>query len=453
MAYKHRLLFVDDEVSILKSLKRLFRKENYDIFIAEGGQKALDLIAEVGKPFSLIISDQRMPGMNGAEFLAKAKLVFPRARRILLTGYSDLDALVAAVNEGEIHRYLAKPWNDDDLILAVRQEIQQYGLIIENLRLQSLTKKQNKQLALLNNDLEAKVEERSQEILVKNKQLSTLNSKLENNFLNTVRAFGSIVEISNPSMAGHGRRVSEMAVSICRAMALSEDEVEVVEIAALLHDLGVIGQQGPAYNHMGKNSDEAQKQYEAHPASGQAMVQFIDNLDQVGLLIRSHHENYDGSGFPDGLSEEEIPLGSQAIAVADLYDRVVYLKVDSEKAYREVTMQSDISIDHLSEVEVLRKAAEIELKKNSFIKFDPDIVKAFLKILQKKGKTAEKEQGVSLTEVKEGMVLSRSLYCRSGRFLLPHQTELSAHFIDKLRHLTHNDPVREPIYVMRQGRR
>lgn len=109
MAYKHRLLFVDDEVSILKSLKRLFRKEKYEIFIADGGQKALDLIAEVGKPFSLIISDQRMPGMNGAEFLTKAKDIFPRARRILLTGYSDLDAIVSAVNDGEIHRYLAKP--------------------------------------------------------------------------------------------------------------------------------------------------------------------------------------------------------------------------------------------------------------------------------------------------------------------------------------------------------
>ncbi len=449
MAYKHRLLFVDDEVSILKSLKRLFRKENYEIFIAPGGQDALDLIAEVGKPFSLIISDQRMPGMNGAEFLTKAKVIFPRARRILLTGYSDLDAIVAAVNDGEIHRYLAKPWNDDDLILAVRQEIQQYGLIIENLRLQALSKKQNKELAELNDSLEAKVEQRSQEVIAKNNQLSVLNTKLENNFLNTVRAFGSIVEISNPTMAGHGRRVSEMAVAICRAMNLSEEEIEIVEIAALLHDIGVIGLQGGSYSYSGKNTEEMQKQYETHPASGQAMVQFIDNLDQVGLLIRSHHENYDGTGFPDGLTEEEIPLGSQAIGVADLYDRIVHLKVDTEKAYRDVTMQSEVSIDHLNELDVLRKSAELELKKASFVKFDPDIVKVFLKILQQKGKTVNKEDGLDLPELKVGMVLSRSLYCRSGRFLLPHQTELTTQFIDKLQHLHHNDPVREPIYVTR----
>jgi response regulator RpfG family c-di-GMP phosphodiesterase len=452
MAYKHRLLFVDDEASILKALKRLFRKEKYEIFTAEGGQAALDLIADIGKPFSLIISDQRMPGMNGAEFLTKAKAVFPRARRILLTGYSDLDAIVAAVNEGEIHRYLSKPWNDADLVQAVRQEIQQYGLIIENLRLQALSKKQNQELAQLNNNLEAKVEERSVEVITKNKQLSVLNAKLENNFLNTVRAFGSIIEIANPSMAGHGRRVSEMAVATCRGMGLAGDEVDVVEIAALLHDIGVIGQQGVTYNHGGKNSDEEQRQYETHPASGQAMVQFIDNLDQVGLLIRSHHENYDGSGFPDGLSEDEIPLGSQAIAVADLYDRIVYLKVDAEKAYREVTMQSDVSIDHISEMDVLRKAAEIELKRASFVRFDPDIVKAFLKILQQKGPTVKTEEGVKLADLKVGMVLSRSLYCRSGRFLLPHQTELSDRFVEKLQHLHHNDPVREPIYINRLGR-
>jgi response regulator RpfG family c-di-GMP phosphodiesterase len=449
MAYKHRILFVDDEVSILKSLKRLFRKEKYEIFLAEGGRKALELIAEVGKPFSLIMSDQRMPGMNGAEFLTKAKGLFPRARRILLTGYSDLDAIISAVNDGEIHRYLTKPWNDDDLILAVRQEIEQYDLIIENLRLQALNKKQNKQLARLNDNLEAKVAKRSQEVLTKNKQLSVLNEKLEANLLNTVRAFGSIIEISNPTMAGHGRRVSEMAVAICRAMELSKEEIEVVEIAALLHDIGVIGQPGMHYNYAGKNTEDNQQQYETHPASGQAMVQFIDHLDQVGLLIRSHHENYDGSGFPDGLSEEEIPIGSQAIAVADLYDRIVHLKSYKEKSYQEVMMQSDISIDHLKERDILCKAAELELKKNSFIKFDPDIVKVFLKILQKKGNTVDKEQGLSLRELKKGMVLSRSLYCRSGRFLLPHQTTLSVRFLEKLQHLHHNDPVREPVYVHR----
>ncbi len=450
MAYKHRVLFVDDEVSILKALKRLFRKEKYELFFAEGGQNGLDLFAEVGKPFSLIISDQRMPGMNGAEFLTKAKAIYPRARRILLTGYSDLDAIVAAVNEGEIHRYLAKPWNDDDLILAVRQEIRQYELILENLRLQALSKEQNKKLAQMNATLESKVEERSKEILVKNKQLSKLNQKLERNFLNTVRAFGSIVEISNPSMAGHGRRVSEMAVAISREMGFEGLEIQQVEIAGLLHDIGVIGQKGEPYNYYGKNSPAIQKQYELHPASGQAMVQFIDNMDQVGLIIRCHHENYDGSGFPDGLSEEEIPLGSQAIAAADMYDRMVHVPGDNGRGFFEDEILLNGTPDQLH----LKKAAEAALKKNSFIRFDPDVVKAFLKILQKKGDEVkqEREQEVKLGDLKEGMVLSRSLYCLSGRFLLPHQTELTDHYIEKLRRLHHNDPVRMPVYIKSQAR-
>lgn len=442
MAYKHRILFVDDEVSILKSLKRLFRKEKYELFFGEGGQNALDLIADIGKPFSLIVSDQRMPGMNGAEFLAKAKVIFPRARRILLTGYSDLDALVSAVNDGEIHRYLAKPWNDDDLILTVRQEIEQYDLIIENLRLQALTKKQNQELLQLNNNLESKVAERSQEIMAKNKQLSSLNTRLENNFLNTVRAFGSIIEISNPIMAGHGRRVSEMAVAICRKMDLSEPEVEQVEMAALLHDLGVIGQ-GVAYNHSGDNQPETRQQYETHPASGQAMVQFIDNMDQVGLLIRSHHENYDGSGFPDGLSEGEIPVGAQVIAAADMYDHIVHLPTQADRFKRGILTSGSRD----DELRALKKVAETELKQNSFVKFDPAVVKVFLSVIQQKAKVVKTERELKLADLKAGMILARSLYCRSGRFLLPEQTGLTSKFVDKLQHLHHNDPVREPIYV------
>ncbi len=443
MAYKHRVLFVDDEASILKSLKRLFRKEKYELFFAEGGQNALDLIDGLGKPISLIVSDQRMPGMNGAEFLAQAKVIFPRARRILLTGYSDLDALVAAVNEGNIHRYLAKPWDDDGLVLAVRQEIEQYDLIVENLRLQALSKKQNQQLVQLNQNLEAKVAERSQEIIAKNKQLSSLNARLENNFLNTVRAFGSIIEIANPAMAGHGRRVSEMSVAICREIGLDASEVEQVEMAALLHDLGVIGLQGQAYKHFGENPPDVRKRYELHSASGQAMVQFIDNLDQVGLLIRSHHENYDGSGFPDGLSEGEIPLGSQIISASDMYDRIVHLQTRRDRLKRQIMP----SVDRKDELQALKKDAETELKQQSFVKFDPAVVKAFLVVVQQKGKAVRTEREVKLVDVKAGMILSRALYCRSGRFLLPENAELIDRFVGKLKHLHYNDPVREPVYV------
>ena len=109
LKYKHTLLFVDDEKSITKALHRLFRKDGYHIITASSGMEGLELLEKAERPVSLIISDQRMSGMNGAQFLEKAKKIFPDAVRFLLTGYSDMDAVVEAVNKGEIHRYLTKP--------------------------------------------------------------------------------------------------------------------------------------------------------------------------------------------------------------------------------------------------------------------------------------------------------------------------------------------------------
>ena len=143
LKYKHTLMFVDDERAITKALHRLFRKDGYHILTASSGMEGLELLEKAKNPISLIISDQRMPQMNGAQFLERAKKIFPDAIRFLLTGYSDMDAVVDAVNKGEIHRYLTKPWNDDDLLLQVRQSLEQFELLVENRRLLKLTNRQN----------------------------------------------------------------------------------------------------------------------------------------------------------------------------------------------------------------------------------------------------------------------------------------------------------------------
>ena len=106
LRYTHKLLIVDDEESITKALQRVFRREGYEIHTALSGQEGLAVLTAAGDRFSLIISDQQMPGMSGAQFLEKAKEISPHARRIILTGYSDMDAIVDAINRGEIHRYL-----------------------------------------------------------------------------------------------------------------------------------------------------------------------------------------------------------------------------------------------------------------------------------------------------------------------------------------------------------
>jgi FixJ family two-component response regulator len=171
---EHTILFVDDEESILKTIKRLFMDEDYRIITANGGQAALDLL-NGGETPAVIVSDQRMPQMGGAEFLAKAKEKLPQSIRMVLTGYADVNAAVEAINLGGIYRYILKPWNDDDLKLSVKEAVERFDLVVQNKRLTEELKEKNNQLSDWNKSLEVKVEERTRELqdaLSKNQQLN-----------------------------------------------------------------------------------------------------------------------------------------------------------------------------------------------------------------------------------------------------------------------------------------
>lgn len=446
--YKHTILLVDDEVSITKSLQRLFRKDGFVMQSASSGEEGLALLQSLGKRVSLIISDQRMPGITGSQFLAKAKDIAPDATRFLLTGYSDMESVIDAINTGRIHRYLTKPWKDEDLRFQVFQALEQYELVLENRRLTVLTRKQNKALKELNTDLEKKVQERSKEILEKNRALSRMNEELESGFFNTVRAFTALAEIHTPILAGHGRRVSLMSRQIAKGLELSEKEVTHIEVAALLHDVGKLGlpENVLRYNEKTWNEEDT-KAYRKHPEEGQLVVRFIKRLDHVGILIKSHHERYDGLGFPDGLREEAIPLGSKIISVADAYDKITHMKVDTGNHIDEYCREEQVSRDHLPEEDLIRQAALFHLKQQAFACYDPDVVKCFLEVLGTKGIHYKKERLIPPNKLHAGMVLSRSLYTKGGLFLLSHNTSLTDEYIQKLQSIFEVDPALEGIYV------
>ncbi len=156
----HTILFVDDEKSILKSLRRLFFDDDYHIITAESGKEALSMLAAGEKP-TVIVSDQRMPEMGGAEFLAEARKILPESIRMVLTGYADINAAIDAVNLGGVYRYIMKPWNDDDLKLTIKEAISRFDLAEENRLLSLELEQKNRDLAELNAALELKVEERT----------------------------------------------------------------------------------------------------------------------------------------------------------------------------------------------------------------------------------------------------------------------------------------------------
>ena len=441
LKYKHTILVVDDEISITKSLHRLFRKEGFNVIEANSGKEGLEKLKSLDKPASGIISDQRMPNMTGSQFLQKAKTIAPDAFRILLTGYSEIDAIIEAINMGRIHRYITKPWKDEELLFQVCESLKQYELVLENKRLNNIVKKQNRELKEINTSLEQRVEERSRQIRIKNREL-------EQNLFNTVRAFASLIDISTPIMTGHGRRVSLLAKQLANNLNLSETEVINVEIAALLHDIGKVGIPQKLFTvETPKMTDEEKNLYARHPEEGQGIVRFINRLDHVGLIIRSHHERFDGRGFPDQLKEDFIPIESQIIAVADRYDKIVNLGIEKNRYIREYTKDRGTTYDHIPEDKLMKSAAVFYIKKNSFTEFSPDVVKAFLDLTEKQGINDEDDIEIELNDVSEGMVLSRSLYTKNGRFILPYNTCLTAEQIHKLKILQSHNPIIGSLFI------
>jgi len=138
---RHTILFVDDEKNILNSLKRLLRKEDYRILNALSGEEGLKILAE--NEVHLVITDLRMPEMNGIEFLTRLRVDYPDLIRIILTGYTDVDTLIESINKGHVYKFFLKPWNDDDLKLEIRKALERYDLIAANKRLCEKAMKQN----------------------------------------------------------------------------------------------------------------------------------------------------------------------------------------------------------------------------------------------------------------------------------------------------------------------
>jgi CheY-like chemotaxis protein len=163
------ILCVDDEKNILMALKRLLRKEEYTIHLAGSGEEGLTILGT--NPIQVVLSDQRMPGMTGIEFLQKVKDNYPHTVRVILSGFADAHMIVDSINQGEVYRFLGKPWNDDELKAIIRQCFERWELLKQNNELMEQTKIQNEELRKLNEGLEDMVEERtrflqlSQEIL------------------------------------------------------------------------------------------------------------------------------------------------------------------------------------------------------------------------------------------------------------------------------------------------
>ena len=275
------VLFVDDERGVLHSLKRLFAGIVPRIGLAGGVAEAIDFMKET--EVSVIVSDYMMPGMNGIEFLQLAKMAHPEAVRILLTAHGDMSVAMDAINKGEVYKFVTKPWDDAEIKSVVLEATGRYSLV------------------------------RS----LKNAEEKTLYS------------LAKLIELRDPSTAGHCDRVADYALCLAEAMNLSDAEKKWLKYGGWLHDCGKIGVPDGVLN---KNGPLAPREFDVmkqHSARGAEVARLAGLPGAVVNIILNHHERWDGTGYPRGLKGEQIPLDARIVSVADVYDALT-----SDRPYR-----------------------------------------------------------------------------------------------------------------------
>ncbi len=317
---RHTILVVDDEKNNVQLLKRTLRKK-YNILTASDGIEALKIIQENGQNISLILSDQRMPNMTGTEFLAKVAETYPYIVKMLLTGYTDLDAMVDGVNKCNLFQYISKPVDPNDLELIVNTGIDAYELTLS-----------------------------------KNMLLNDLREL----FFTTVKSISSALDAKDTYTHGHSHRVTLFSLIMAQEMGLDEKLIEEIETAGLLHDIGKIGVPEDILCKPGKLTNEEYGIIKQHAAGTKKILDTIPNLKHISLWASCHHERWDGRGYPGGLKEEEIPLPARILSVADTYDAMT-----SNRSYRK-------GLPH--------EVAAEEIKNCKGSQFDPQMIKIFIHV-------------------------------------------------------------------------
>ena len=336
------ILVVDDEPHVVDILAKHLRIEGYAASTAENAREALEKIRQ--EEYSLLLSDIRMPGMSGLELLRKARAIAPDMAVVMVTAVLDREAAVEALRCGA-YDYLVKPFDLDDVTLSINRALEKRRLVLEN---------RDYQL-----NLEKKVEERTRDLAGKNREIRELS-------LNAIKALVFALEAKHKYTEGHSRRVAAHAAGIAAGMGLLQDEIDRIELAGLLHDIGKIGIRDSILNKAGPLTEEEFEHVKTHPLVGERILQPIDELKGIVEYVKHEHERWDGSGYPDGLKGDEIPLGARIIAVADVFDALT-----SARAYRGAYK--------------IKPALEM-MRGGRGSHFDPEVLDAFLNMIREEMK-------------------------------------------------------------------
>ncbi|MBU3914508.1 response regulator [bacterium] len=319
---ENTILLVDDEPNILKSISRILQGNIYKILTAGNGIQALDILGK--NSVDLIITDYKMPEMNGIDLLNEVRILDPDVVRIMMSAYSDRDLMANAINRGEVFRFIFKPWEDEFLLDVLKQGLEW--------RKEIISKRINLQ-----------------------RQLNNVN-------LETVMALAEAIELKDIYTKGHCNRVQDYSIIMAKECGMSNDVILPLVFGSLLHDCGKIGISESILLFQGTLDLKQRKAIERHSVLGFEITSRIKMLQTASLFIRQHHERWDGKGYPDGLMGEKIHVCSRIIAIADTFDAMT-----SDRPYRKG---------------MPKEKAMVVLNENSGTQFDPSLVKLFTRLMK-----------------------------------------------------------------------
>lgn len=340
---RSNILVVDDEPAIQKVLAIGLTNSGFQTKVAPSAADAVEILRSQEFVPACIILDIRMPGLSGLEALPLLKDIEPKVQIIMLTATTDLDIGIQAMKQGAFD-YLVKPVQREELVETLGKAIRYRDLLVENDRLSRENREYQKML-------EIKIEERTAELFTAYRRLQRTN-------LDTVRMLAETIEAKDHYTRGHCTRVQLLSSELYGRLDESAPQMEVLNYGSLLHDIGKIGIGEHLLNKNGGLTDEEFRIFASHPVIGETILKTVEFFQPCLPIVRSHHERFDGRGYPDGISGEEIDPLVRIVSIADSFDAMT-----SNRPYRKA-LPIEVAIG--------------ELRKGKGTQFDPDFVDAFI---------------------------------------------------------------------------
>ena len=330
------ILVVDDEASVCELLNDWLTSEGFQCRTCSTAEEAIGLVGNA--PFDAIISDLRLPGKSGLDLLEDVHQKHPHCAFLIMTGVDDVRVGIDAMKRGA-DDYLVKPFQMDTVVTGIKRALERIRLEmdVENYR----------------QNLERMVEQRT-------KQLQTAMKRIESTYDETLEALGAALDLRDTETEGHSRRVSRFCLEMARAMGCNAELLKHIARGSYLHDIGKIGIPDSILLKPGRLNEEETAVMQTHARVGYDLVSRIGFLAPAAEIVLTHQERYDGTGYPQGLVGDEIPLGSRIFAVADTLDAMT-----SDRPYRLAMPMS---------------AARAEIAQEAGRQFDPEVVRVFLSL-------------------------------------------------------------------------